>query len=251
MQINKDDRISTMLCINCVDQLMQIAEFRLTLIASNEFLLRRLSKVDQYGDKSIEAEYIDDESEKADCGNETDIDIGENVVLLEIENAAIDLCQMNGNDHSTHGEEIAQSDQIDVKHNIHSVFPPKSKSKDGHAEQTAELLNCQCDICKKYYSPDCIGWHMRSHTKISHRPKCLTVAAVAIAESTTTLNGSADKPFPCAYCSLRLKNVRRLEEHTRVHTGKSLALQLHSELITYTKYIFYITFRQANNHLDV
>lgn len=144
MQINKDERISTMVSINCVDQLMQIAKFRLLLIESNEFLLDRLSKhVDQHGDKSLKAEYIDDESEKADYGNETDIEIGENVVLLEIENAAIEFCQMNanGNDHSTHDEKFAQSDQIDLKQNIHSVFAPKSKSKDGHAEQTV-ISNC-------------------------------------------------------------------------------------------------------------
>lgn len=80
---------------------------------------------------------------------------------------------------------------------------------------------------------------MRSHAKISHRPTCLAVTAVKIQESTTILNGCADKPFPCAYCPLRLKNIRRLEEHTRVHTGKSMSFGIVQRIIIYLLNAFF------------
>lgn len=402
-----------MLCIDCVQQLIQIAKFQISLIESNEFLLNKYSRVSQTDDHPTEAEYIDDYLMKFDCveEHETVADIGINVVLLEIEGAAIDVGQSIVNEDAHAGEvtvanntiginekardvrSFAGSDQLDVicqicgkafpseksrriheyvhnlgafrcnlcsriltsagflrvhMQNTHNVFVPKAKPSDGRPEPS-DTSNCQCDICKMYFSHVRIGRHMRSHTKQSRRPKCprcpqtfsclknvqrhykkqhgdndadaqrtnefhcgicnekfhrpielyehskdhdvdcvetedgynltcddcstrysnyeiyarhmidvhrvervqpykcricmtrngsktglymhinchyngsagsaVAAAPIAVAGHTANSDGKAEKPFPCAYCPLRLKNVRRLEEHTRVHTG--------------------------------
>lgn len=399
-QIKEDDRISRMLCASCVEQLIRIAEFRILLIESNEMLHKEFMK----GDKSTEAECNDDESENIDCGdgNEVDVEVRENVVLLEIEEAT-DSCQSiavgyaqskartKENDTAEQFGDVtsfADHHQLDLicqicgkafpsvksrriheyvhnlgqfecklceriltttgflrvhMQNVHSVFVPKSKPSDGQAEPT-ECSHCQCDICKMYFPYGRIGRHMRSHAKISGRPKCpscpqtfscrknlqrhqkkqhananeqssnefhcvvcnetfhrpielyehskdhdvdcvetcdgynlmcdecsvqhskyeeyarhmidvhrvervqpykcricmmrngsrtglymhinchyngsaVARAAVVVAGA-AVISGASYKPFACAYCPLRLKNARRLEEHTRVHTGK-------------------------------
>lgn len=411
-QIKKDDRLSTMLCADCIDQLIQIAKFRILLIESNEFLLNRLSAVNENSDKLIEAEYIDEELEKSDCAeeHEGDVEIGENVVLLEIEGATFDVhpsitkdvdepqnleaIEDTPIDHRESSDDVkpcAEGDQLDLicricgkgfqsaksrriheyvhnlgqfkcdlcprilttagflrihMQNVHNVFTSKANASNGLPEPT-ETSKGQCDICKMYFPFDRIGRHVRTHAKPSRRrPKCprcpqtfsclknlqrhhkkqhdgdnadaqrtndfhcavcsetfhrpielyehskdhdidcietedgynltcddcstphtnyetyarhmidvhrvkrvqpykcricmirngsktglymhinchyngsvAAAAAVAAAGGTVNSGGSSDKPFPCAYCPLRLKNARRLEEHTRVHTG--------------------------------
>lgn len=393
-QIKKDDRISTMLCVDCVEHLIQIAKFRVLLIESNELLLKELTDVIQNGGKSTEVE-SDDESEKFDCAKQADVEVGENVVLLEIEEA-IDLrqsidenyAQIKASENNAAEQVYGKNNQLDLicqicgkafpsaksrriheyvhnlgqfkcklceriltttgflrvhMQNIHSVFLPKSKPSDGQAEPS-QTSHCQCDLCKMYFPYGRIGRHMRSHVKISGRPKCpscpqtfscrknlqrhqkkqhgtdaqrpnefhcgvcnetfhrpielyehskehdadcvetcdgynltcdecssqhsnyeeyarhmidvhrlervqpykcriclmrngsrtglymhinchyngsaVARAAVAVTGSALISGASTNKRFACAHCPLRLKNARRLEEHTRVHTGK-------------------------------
>lgn len=162
----------------------------------------------QNEEKPTEVEYIDDEFEKHDGidANETEADIGENVILLEIEGATTDgrqrfttdvpaddtMCRICGKvfpsakSRRVH-ECVHKLGQFKCDlclrilttagflrvhmQNTHNVFVRKSKPSDGHPQPT-ETANCQCDMCKMYFPRDRISRHVRSHSKKTRRPKC-------------------------------------------------------------------------------
>lgn len=90
--------------------------------------------------------------------------------------------------------------------------------------QVERVQPYKCRVCMlRYGSKAGLYMHINGHYNGSETmaTKAMTVCTTTLLEIEPNLHGSGEKPFPCTYCSLRFKNRRRLEEHTRVHTGNS------------------------------
>lgn len=123
-----------------------------------------------------------------------------------------------------------------------------SKEHDSNCNETDTGYNLVCDVCEiKCETYEAYARHMiDNHNQTRIQPYKCRICSVRNGSKTglymhinchysnlltsiathTTLkiepSPKNEKPFPCTYCDHRFRNARRLEEHTRVHTGNSI-----------------------------
>lgn len=201
------------------------------LIESNEYLLNRLAVVNENSEKLIEAEYIDDELEKSDCAeeHEADMEIGENVVLLEIEGATFDVHPLITKDadepedsdvieaiedHHEPSDDVipfAESDQLDLICRICGKGFQSAKSRRIH-EYVHNLGQFKCSLCPRILtSAGFLRIHMQNvHNVFASKANALN----GLPEPTETSKGQ------CDICKLYFP-IDRIGRHVRTHAKPS------------------------------
>lgn len=137
-------------------------------------------------------------------------------------NLTCDHCPVNCDDYETFARHM-----VDV-HHVKRVQPYK------------------CRICSmRNGSRSALYMHINGHYSNSAR----STARAAKLLSTKDEDKTNRKTFPCEYCSLHLKSARRLEEHTRVHTGSYTIADDFNLICSFD--IFCLSILQVKSRLNV